>query len=326
MYWEEVKKASDHYANNLKFESKAPTDGLSGLELESIYSNDYFPGPNGLDRAFATGQNNRRPSPAVIVVIPPVPGTIPSPMITTPTMTMTVAHDSNAAHQNVPAFGMPAPVSTPPATSATMTVAAPSTTINTSEQAATMVPTPAIHAVQGHAPANVANQDVTSSTASAYTNDKDDLDDDVILEDEGERYDPQSIVEDFLDDVDARHNQRHHQYVTEKQRLIGEVVSAGNRNQSLNWTVRPDVRKDEVPEDKEFNKVGIHAFDFKNMTESSPSGDQRDNKRINLLSLLIYLWPGKWQEQVKQLNHNIRLKNEKASVSPDMDVQRLCVK
>ena len=47
VYWEEVKKASDHYANNLKFESKAPSDGLSGLDLESIYNNDYFPGPNG---------------------------------------------------------------------------------------------------------------------------------------------------------------------------------------------------------------------------------------------------------------------------------------
>ena len=121
-------------------------------------------------------------------------------------------------------------------------------------------------------------------------------------------------MQDFLDDADARHNHRHGQYITKKQRLIGEVVHVGNpRNGTLPWTVRGDVTKDEVLKDKEFNKVGIRMFDFKDMTETSQSVDRQTHKRINLLSLLIHLWPGNWQDQVKQLNQYIQSKNDKAN-------------
>jgi hypothetical protein len=93
--------------------------------------------------------------------------------------------------------------------------------------------------------------------------------------------------------------------------LIGTNVVAGNRNKSLTWQVRRDVLKSEVPEDKEFDKVGICNFNFNNKTEPAPSGDPRE-RRINLLHLLIHLWPGNWQEQLNALNTHIRTKNEKA--------------
>jgi hypothetical protein len=70
------------------------------------------------------------------------------------------------------------------------------------------------------------------------------------------------------------------------------------------------VVKDEAPANKEFNKVGICNFDFANTTEPSPSSSDPRGKRINLLSLLIHLWPGNWQQPLKQLNRLIQLENE----------------
>ena len=271
VYWEEIEKASDHFANTLKFESKAPTNGLEGLDLESIYNDHYYPGPNGLDHALlGTSRTERRPPVIATPHIPPVPTNAP-PIVTTTSTTTTTATPEGGGHQNV--AGGTAHVLMPPAAT-----------------------TPA----------------TTSTTTPALSSNHDQ--EDQFEDDDGERYDPQSIVQDFLVDADAHHNHRHGQYITTKQRLIGEVVHVGNpRNGTLPWTVRGDVTKDEVLKDKEFNKVGIRMFDFKDMTETSQSVDRQTHKRINLLSLLIHLWPGNWQDQVKQLNQYIQSKNDKAN-------------
>jgi hypothetical protein len=127
---------------------------------------------------------------------------------------------------------------------------------------------------------------------------------------EADRYDPQSVVQDFLEDLaDGRHTSNFQMYLTAKQQLISKDVVVGTGNKALNWKVRDDVHKNKIPCDQEFEKVGICNFDFTNKTEPSPSRDPRE-RRINLLSLLIHLWPGNWKEQLNQLNRRIQLQNE----------------
>jgi hypothetical protein len=70
VYWEEVKKASNHFGQKLKFERKAPAEGLVGLDLESILNDNYVKDLKGLDRAWAamgqqTGQESQRTSAAL---------------------------------------------------------------------------------------------------------------------------------------------------------------------------------------------------------------------------------------------------------------------
>ena len=91
------------------------------------------------------------------------------------------------------------------------------------------------------------------------------------------------------------------QYTVAKEALIGRVVptSAG-----LSWTVRHDVKKSEVVADGESEKpVGVKNFDFNQKTVVRPNHGQ---SQINLLHLLIHLWPGDWREQLEQLNKRIQ--------------------
>ena len=92
------RKALDHFANTLKFESKAPTNGLEGLDLESIYNDHYYPGPNGLDHALlGTSRTERRPPVIATPHIPPVPTNAPPIVTTTPTTTTTATPEGGAS-------------------------------------------------------------------------------------------------------------------------------------------------------------------------------------------------------------------------------------
>ncbi|GFH45724.1 hypothetical protein CTEN210_02198 [Chaetoceros tenuissimus] len=87
-------------------------------------------------------------------------------------------------------------------------------------------------------------------------------------------------------------------YHSEKEQLLGETVCCNN----IEWTVCTDVKKTEVTEPVEyFNTLGIVGFDFKNLSEKTDG----KNKRINMLDLLIHLWPGDWNERLIVLNERI---------------------
>jgi hypothetical protein len=76
----------------------------------------------------------------------------------------------------------------------------------------------------------------------------------------------------------------------------------------LTWTIRDDVTPDEVKESKEHEKVGIRGFDFNK--PSVKTGPRKNLSRPNFLELIIHLWSGDRQAQLKQLNVRIRLDKE----------------
>ena len=119
-------------------------------------------------------------------------------------------------------------------------------------------------------------------------------------------FDPASIVRDMVaDDSAGRHLLAMQQYTLDKEALLGKVVqtSAG-----LSWTVCGDVTKAEVVADRESElPVGVKNFDFNN---KSVRGPNRGQSRINLLHLLIHLWPGNWRKQLEELNKRIQASNE----------------
>jgi hypothetical protein len=173
-----------------------------------------------------------------------------------------------------------------PATTPTPLLATTSTTTNGQDDA------PPSTATTFTAP-SVSSPQVPPETTSATASEIVEQDPNTAMEEE--RYDPQSVIEDIREDLaDGRHSFRFQQYISEKPELIGKDVPTGKGNK---------------PADQEFKNNGICNFDFNNTTEPSPSRDPR-GRRINFLSLLIHLWPGKWQEQLKQLNGRIRLENE----------------
>jgi hypothetical protein len=95
--------------------------------------------------------------------------------------------------------------------------------------------------------------------------------------------------------------------------LIGKTVprTGTKGNKALNWwKVCENVHmKDKVPADQqqEFNKnkVGKCNLDFTNMIDDDDDRAEpimllmihkQQEKRTHFQSLLIYLWPGNWQE------------------------------
>jgi hypothetical protein len=53
-------------------------------------------------------------------------------------------------------------------------------------------------------------------------------------------------------------------------------------------------------------KVGVKDFDFQKYTVTCPC---KKLKRLNLLPLVIHLWPGCWESQLKNLNNRILISN-----------------
>jgi hypothetical protein len=135
----------------------------------------------------------------------------------------------------------------------------------------------------------------------------------------------------------------------EKRALMGTVVSKGNGLLAIDWTVREDVTESEVPDKKEYRKVGIRGFKFGgeeddrgNSSDSSSSDDEFENmqrslksrkrkkskkqkakqkkvkrdqmmaggKRMHLFPLLRHLWPGNWTSHLAKMNAAIVKEND----------------
>eukprot|EP00978_Attheya_sp_CCMP212_P033928 scaffold139680_cov35-Attheya_sp.AAC.1 len=130
----------------------------------------------------------------------------------------------------------------------------------------------------------------------------------------------------------------------EKKALMGTVVPVGKGRNIINWLVRDDVTKEEVPDKKEYEKVGVRGFDFKGLNEpsveqSSSSGDSsipntrgsstrkrykqqrrrskkrnkngsKKKKKMKLFPLLQHLWPGDWRKQLGKMNAAIVANNQ----------------
>jgi hypothetical protein len=276
VYWEEVQKAADHFGQSLKFERKATAQGLAGLlDLESILNHNYVKDLTGLDRAWATlGRQDQRESPGtpaatvgttVENVCPPVVAVATA--ITAPIPPLPMASTTQAITQNDHDIPPTATADTTPGVSAP-------------EQAPPATTT---------APVEIQDGD-SSSLLLAHANnhqdpnpvqppvDPSEQDPDSALDEDP--YDPQSVLEDFLEDLaDGRHTHQFQLYLSNKQELIGTDALVGRCNKVLNWKVQDDVLKDEVPADKEFDKVGICNFDFANTTVPSTSlGDPQEKK------------------------------------------------
>eukprot|EP00957_Ditylum_brightwellii_P070005 5317200-Ditylum_brightwellii.AAC.1 len=71
-----------------------------------------------------------------------------------------------------------------------------------------------------------------------------------------------------------------------------------SQQSSKKWKVINDIHEDE-PVDNE--DVGVKGFDFIKV--------EKETGCISLLKLLIHLWPGNWQEQLKKINLKIKLDN-----------------
>ena len=80
------------------------------------------------------------------------------------------------------------------------------------------------------------------------------------------------------------------------------------RTPAFTWTVIEDINQSNVPTIGEYHQIGIVQFDFAKliMTHGAP----RQFKRIDFLDLLMHLWPGDWQAQLKYMNCRIRAVNE----------------
>jgi hypothetical protein len=166
VYWEEVKKAADHFGNQLKFEKKAPVEGLVGLDLETILNNDYVKDQNGLDHALVSRvraeQNGSRP---LAVMMPPP--------LTAPRATMAPSLGTN--HAVVPTANPASTVAPNPAPIHTTTTIAAATTPSPTD-----VP-----------PASPEQDPAVPSDTSDEELDPD-------LDQEEDRYDPQTVLEDIL--------------------------------------------------------------------------------------------------------------------------------
>ncbi|GFH47221.1 hypothetical protein CTEN210_08413 [Chaetoceros tenuissimus] len=107
-------------------------------------------------------------------------------------------------------------------------------------------------------------------------------------------------------------------YHSEKEQLLGQTVSCNN----VEWTVCGDVKKTDVQMPVEyFKKLGILDFDFKKVPEKSDG----KNNRINMLHLLMHLWPGDWKERLIVLNERIcennkQLKEKQRNAKTDQPI------
>lgn len=115
------------------------------------------------------------------------------------------------------------------------------------------------------------------------------------------------------DDREGLYLTQRAEYLQKKEELVGTLVSPNNRTtraaDRLTWRVIPDIKKEEVNHDEDFEEIGIRNFDFNNREITVPG---TRNQRINFLKLLIKLWPGNWQKQLQSMNVRVREENEKS--------------
>ena len=78
---------------------------------------------------------------------------------------------------------------------------------------------------------------------------------------------------------------------------------------AFTWiVVIEDIKEKDVPSLQEFHQVGIAQIDFKKLSKTHRA--QRQYKRIDFLDLLMHLWPGDWQAQLRYINSRIRASNK----------------
>jgi hypothetical protein len=236
------------------------------------------------------------------VTVDPSQATAPSTTIVTPPNTKTA---SPTATTNTPEI-----ITTPPTTVDTASLTENEDLEIPREQ---VLPTPhprewfvAQAAATAAANAVTASAVTTAATAANAVNEEGEAhetDPDADLFEEN--FDPNELARDLAEeDHDGRHRARWNQYLQDKPALIGTTVKPSNK---MVWTVREDVAKSEVPDnDREQKEVGVKNFDFNNKTISTPDG----SKRVDLLELLIHLWPCDWMEQLHELNTRIVKNND----------------
>ena len=73
----------------------------------------------------------------------------------------------------------------------------------------------------------------------------------------------------------------------------------------MEWNCVSSLSRLSCPPPKEFCSIGIKDFDFNKLEIR-----KKNMKRINLLKLVMHLWPGCWKTQVVSLNLCVRLDNK----------------
>jgi hypothetical protein len=284
VFWDDIGRCSIHPGVILRFEESQTqsTDPLGGLNVANIIDTLNVGDQQGID-VFSRMGSVVAPTPPSTATVTPTP---PSTTTVTPcppsTATLTTASPAIAAETLAP-----------PSTVAANSI------VNLAPEAlnptVTLVLRAATHAATTvESPPTVEDQDPASLE---HTQEED-------------TFDPMSIVADMLeDDRDGTYLRRFQEYLEKKRLMTGDQVPVNNRSQEVIWTILDDVTPEQVPVSTEHEKVGIRGFDFNN--QSVKTGGPRKNLcRINFLSLLIHLWPGDWQAQLKQLNVRIGLDNE----------------
>ena len=107
------------------------------------------------------------------------------------------------------------------------------------------------------------------------------------------------IIEDLL--KGDKYEQAQANYMLEKEQMISNKVSTkvGSGRDALTWSVRSDVRNEEINKQKPFNtKTGVYGCDFNDRTVCL---DGR-NQHIDMLQLFKLLWPGDIGTQLTKLN------------------------
>ena len=118
--------------------------------------------------------------------------------------------------------------------------------------------------------------------------------------DDSDLFDPNSIVEEIIiHETGDKHTAARLKYVSEKEGEMGKAVKVkcGNLD-PIEWTVVGDVKEANVaPIRNKHSEIGIKEFDF-----SKFEVWKGKYGRINLLHLLIHLWPGDWRSQLEEVN------------------------
>jgi hypothetical protein len=272
VYWEAIQRVADHGFAVLKFESRPPADGgLVGLNIEQLMNDTmYIRDQQGIDDYLKTWQPPRLPT-----------------------------NNSNSHHDTIP----PATTGTDRQGQQHDTIPPTTTGTDQAQQHDTIPPTTTgVDQAQQHdtIPPTTTGTDQAQQHATipiVETDPDDEYDEEV--------FDPISIVREFMDETSTdSHLRRQTQYLQEKLALMAEVVKV----KTAEWTVRDDVKADEVVPDKDPEQIGICGFDFNETPVKC--GNRNSQQRINFLALIIHMWPGDWKSQLQRLNLRIRLENK----------------
>ena len=149
-------------------------------------------------------------------------------------------------------------------------------------------------------PDKSAKNDNSSSLDDALNDVSDDVEN--TNKEESENFDPNQIIQEILvHETGDKHTTARLKYQSEKAKVIGEKIQVPYGNSVLEWEVIGDVKESDYPWPKERHKqVGVCGFDFFKFEVL-----KRKYGRINLLRLIIHLWPGDWEEQLKEVNDRL---------------------